>query len=320
MKLVAAEGALLEAVLGASYPQWNEGLSRRAYARWWDAQLQTAWGRANLHRYALLDADRVAASAKRYDFDAVLEGRRVRVMGIGAVFTQLDARSRGHARTLVDRMMEAGTAERFDYALLFSEIGADYYARLGFEPLPIREVTLRVAFKHGAPATLVRAGESRDLAAIAEIGRVRAAQYRWHLDRGVDLIQHAIAKKRLLAGLGPAGLRELHFFVAEEGAAAVAYLVFTAHGGVWTIEECGDRDPAGARVGAMLQVLLAREPAERPPAIRGWLPPGFTPPQVTITASAPPTEVMMVRPLAPGFSIDPPLGPDDVLYWHGDVF
>jgi hypothetical protein len=29
------------------------------------------------------------------------------------------------------------------------------------------------------------------------------------------------------------------------------------------IEECGDRDPSGARVGAILQALIAREPAKR---------------------------------------------------------
>ena len=50
------------------------------------------------------------------------------------------------------------------------------------------------------------------------------------------------------------------FFVAEEGASAVAYVVLNVNANGWTLEEAGDRDPAGARLGAMLQVLLAREP------------------------------------------------------------
>jgi hypothetical protein len=66
-------------------------------------------------------------------------------------------------------------------------------------------------------------------------------------------------------------------------------------GGTWTIEECGDRDPSGARVGAILQALIAREPVERRPTIRAWLPRGFLPPQVTIVSAKPSTEVMMVR-------------------------
>ena len=34
------------------------------------------------------------------------------------------------------------------------------------------------------------------------------------------------------------------------------------------IEEAGDRDPSGARLGAMLQVMLARYPSERLPEIK----------------------------------------------------
>ncbi len=60
----------------------------------------------------------------------------------------------------------------------------------------------------------------------------------------------------------------------------------------WTIEECGDRDPSGARIGAILQALIAREPVEQRPIIRGWLPPGFEPPQITIVSARPSTEVM----------------------------
>jgi hypothetical protein len=43
--------------------------------------------------------------------------------------------------------------------------------------------------------------------------------------------------------------------------------------------------PSGARLGAMLQALIAREPAERRPIINGWLPPGFIPPQITILSA-----------------------------------
>jgi hypothetical protein len=78
------------------------------------------------------------------------------------------------------------------------------------------------------------------------------------------------------------------------------------------IEECGDRDPAGARVGALLQALLAREPAERRPIIRGWFPPGFMPPQVTIVSVQPPLEHIGIRLLDP-------LGDDARTIWRGCV-
>src|SRR5918993_2187753 len=99
---------------------------------------------------------------------------------------------------------------------------------------------------------------------------VRAASVRFALRRDASLIHYALSKKRLLAGLGPSGLRQVEFFVAEEGASAVAYVVLTVSKGGWTLEEAGDRDPAAARLGGMLQVLLAREPSQRKPLIRGW--------------------------------------------------
>ena len=84
-------------------------------------------------------------------------------------------------------------------------------------------------------------------------------------------------------------------------------------------EECGDRDASGARVGALLQVMIAREPVERRPTIRGWLPPRFLPPQVTIASVTPSTAIMMVR-MLDRTAMLPRLSGDDVLYWRNDVF
>ena len=98
---------------------------------------------------------------------------------------------------------------------------------------------------------------------------------------------------------------------------AVAYVVITARSGAWTIEECGDRDPAGARVGAILQTLIAREPAAARPVIRGWLPQGFLPPQLTVVGRARSSEVMMIRALA---GATPRMKAEDVLYWRADLF
>jgi predicted N-acetyltransferase YhbS len=324
--LVAAEGALLEQVIDASFDIWHEGLSHPAYGRFYAAQVKTPWGAGHLRRWALADGAEVLASAKVYRFDATLDDRSIQVVGIGAVFTQPRHRGRGHARNLVERLLESAVAGGADLALLFSEIGPEYYARLGFTTIPTTDLTLLVteSIQHGAPATLVRGGDERDLANIAEMCRVRAAPYRFHLDRVRDLVHYAIAKKRLLAGLGPTGAREVQFFIAEEGASAVASVVIVRSerdGGVeWMLEEVADRDPTGARVGAILQVLIARDPTERRPTIRGWLPGGFCPPQVRIIGRQPSAEVMMIRPLTSRGTPAAPLTEADVLFWHADFF
>jgi hypothetical protein len=173
--------------------------------------------------------------------------------------------------------------------------------------------------RRGAPMTLIRGGEERDLAAVVAMGRIRADPFRFHLDRDVDFVQYVITRKRLLAGLGTAGARQLHFFIAEEGITAAAYVVVSIVGDMWTLEECGDRDPSGARVGAILQALIAREPVERRPTIRAWLPRGFIPPQVTIVSAKPSEPVMMVRAIE-STVLEPRLSTGDVLYWLSDMF
>ena len=86
----------------------------------------------------------------------------------------------------------------------------------------------------------------------------------------------------------------------------------------WSLEGCGDRDPSGARVGAMLQTLLARSPAGAPPIIRAWWPLGFEPPQLTLAPRPSTPIVMMVRALTD--EIPTTFAPPDVLFWHGDAF
>ncbi len=83
------------------------------------------------------------------------------------------------------------------------------------------------------------------------------------------------------------------------------------------ITECGDRDPSGARVGAIVEAMLARAGGRT--QIRAWLPPGFLPPQLKVLRSEAPQIAMMVAPLG-GFEIIPPLAGADLAWWHGDAF
>jgi GNAT superfamily N-acetyltransferase len=321
LNVVPAVGAVLERILDDTYPLWHEGLSRQNYSRFWAAQLRTAWGQAHLGRVALQDGPHVVASAKRLDLSMQIDGRIRRVLGIGAVFTAPAYRGRGAAKELISRMIETGEAEGFEFAALFSEISPRIYEQVDFVPVPLSDWRLTVDQKGGRPpAVLVRSGEERDIPAIAEISAARSARARLAVARGEDFIKYGIARKRLLAGLGPPGVRELEFLVTEEGHQPVAYVVCSSHLGSWFVEDAGDRDPSGARLGAMLQVMLARHPGEALPDIRGWFPDSLTPPQVRVAHAAPTNEVLMIRPLRDRTLPLPPLSAAEVVFWHADYF
>ncbi|HKW00333.1 MAG TPA: GNAT family N-acetyltransferase [Vicinamibacterales bacterium] len=316
MRLVTAEAGVLTEILDGTYPIWGEGLSRDAYEKWNRAQMETIWGRANLRRVALTDGGRVLSSAKRYDLEALSGGRRARVLGIGAVFTDPSLRGQGHAAALVEAMIADAAARGCELALLFSEIGAAYYERLGFHVIAQRVPTIEVVRKPGAPAQLVRAGEPTDFDAIAEMAARARHGAAFALDRSAHFIAFMLARKRLLAGLGPAGLRSVEFFVTEEAYRAVAYVVISRGPHGVFLEDCGDCDPTGARIGAMLQVLDAREPAEPPLRCRASIPPGLAPSQWRVLGDAPADEIMMARLLGE----DRAIMPSQTVYPHLDVF
>ena len=319
MKLVVAEGSLLEDILDATYPIWNEGLTRAAYGQWNGAQMRTPWGRDHLHRFALVDdRGRWVASAKRYQLPVRVNGIDTWMCGLGAVFAHPDERGRGYATAIVERLVERSQQEGAGLAGLFSEIGARFYERCGFAIAPMDEVTVRVTPGKGSPAMLVRSGDERDLPALALMHETRTADVPFALRRDPSLIHYALSKKRLLAGLGQRDVRHSEFFVAEEGASAVAYVLLTASRGGWTLEEAGDRDPAGARLGAILQVLIAREPSRTAPLIRTWWPPAFpVPPQLKLVDRVPARDIFMLRPF-PG--VVSPARAEDVFYWRSDYF
>ena len=158
----------------------------------------------------------------------------------------------------------------------------------------------------------------RDLPALVGIHETRASGVPFSFRRDTSLMQYALARKRLIAGLGTPGARHVEFFVVEEATVAVAYAVVQVTAGGWTLEEAGDRDPQGARLGALLQVLLAREPSLTVPRIRAWWPPAFpVPPQVQLTERVPAADLFMLRSLT---DRGLPSGPDDLFVWRSDHF
>lgn len=294
-------------------------LDARTLRRWQQALMQTAWGRTHIRPVALEDGDRLLASAMQYDLVAVLDGRQVRTCGVGAVLSHDDPTG-ASACALVDQVLDRAAAAGAELCLVFSPLETQWVQRRGLVDITPKAVRLTIAElrRPGTPMMPTRAGEDRDLTSIADMGAAQAARFRFHLTRDVDFIQHALISRRLMAGLQPQGVQELNFAVAEEGGGAAAYVVLTASPGLWTLHECGDRDPTGARVGAILQALLARDPTAARPVIRGALPPGFVPPQVSVAADTA-DGVVLAGPLgAARWQTD--LAAADTLYWPGDMY
>jgi predicted N-acetyltransferase YhbS len=140
MRIHDADRAQMEALLRESHAVWGEGMSVEDYLAFNLEQKGTAWAR---ERYRFLvgtdDAGAVTCGMKLYSFPGEIDGRQVLVAGVGAVFTLPAHRGRGLAAELVDAALTRARLRGHDAALLMSEIGGGYYARLGFRALPALE-------------------------------------------------------------------------------------------------------------------------------------------------------------------------------------
>lgn len=278
MTLVQADGRLLQRIVATTPLIAHHGLSRDAFAKYDAAQAKTAWAHRHRRRVALMRADEVLASAERYDLTGRLDRQLVTICGIAAVLDHgADDNGNSYRAVLVEQLLEEAARDGAVLALFSRAAGPMSTVPDGFAVVPTTDVELKVteSCRYGAPMTLVRGGEDRDLQAIAAMGHARADSFRFHLNRDVDLITHALTRRRLLAGLGLAGAQQLEFVIAEEGITAAAYIAISVVGDRWTIEECGDRDPSGARGGDPSGVDrpgTGRIPTGDPRVAATWLP------------------------------------------------
>ena len=123
-------------------PIWGGGLSEERFQMF---QRRLADAPEAKGRYRLLGwfvGDALTAAMKAYDLHAEFAGKPLRVLGIGAVFTPPSLRRRGYAAAMLRAAMEEYGRGGAHAAVLFSDIGARYYERLGFRTLESREATV----------------------------------------------------------------------------------------------------------------------------------------------------------------------------------
>jgi predicted N-acetyltransferase YhbS len=248
-----ADRAAMEAVLAQSHEIWGEGLSPAEYVRFSLEQKDTAWGRAR-YRFLVAEAGGTIVSALRlYSFPGAIDGRPIRLAGIGGVFTIKEHRGRGHARALIEAAIERAGALGHDTALLMSEIGPEYYERLGFEALPARAagcLPYLPAPWAGEPAWVgggdpeshvagLRPYEPSDLDDLSAIHDEAGRGQRFRLLRDRPAWEQAVLKADLWYRLRGAGGDRV--WVVERRGAVAAYVVLREVHGALQWREHGAR-------------------------------------------------------------------------------
>jgi predicted N-acetyltransferase YhbS len=233
-------------------PIWGGGLDE---ARFVAFQRRLADSLEAADRYRLLgwfEAEGSFVSAmKAYDLEGTCAGRALRLLGIGAVFTPPGLRRRGHAAAMLQAAMRDYAARGCHVAVLFSDIDAGFYERLGFRALESRECIVEAAelprpsggFRAAAP------GDEERLSAILACSRKAG---RLSLSRDGWTLRLQLRRLRELARARGVGEPEWGIIVSGRGgeAAAVVRLgrdtVDLLDAG-WTTEAARDRLLGGLR-------------------------------------------------------------------------
>ena len=238
MRIGEADRTQIESILGQSHAVWSDGLSLADYVAFNLAQKDSDWGR---ERYRFLagwgEDGALLSSLKLFSLPGSLDGRPVRVAGIGAVFTPAGQRGKGYAAALVEGALVQARDSGHDLALLMSEIGGEYYARLGFTALPAQEAACLVFLPvpwpkepawvaEGDPFAQVeglRPYAEADRDAVIGLREIATAGQRFHLRRDRAAWDQALFKATLGQGLRSDG--PLRIWVVERRGAVRAYVV-----------------------------------------------------------------------------------------------
>lgn len=131
------------AVLPFTAQLWAGNRSFEDYAAQTLEIARSPYGRRHYRTVGLYDNEAIVASCKLYERTLHHGERRIRGIGIGAVFTPVPYRGRGYASIMLAAALDQARRDGYEIAFLFSDIRPQFYSALGFTTLPSRQFSLR---------------------------------------------------------------------------------------------------------------------------------------------------------------------------------
>jgi GNAT superfamily N-acetyltransferase len=256
-------------VLPITAALWAGGRPRQVYTEHVTAIAHCGYGRRHYRTVGLYDGDRLLASFKRYERAIHSAGKRLRAVGIGAVFTPEELRGRGYASAMLAMELDRSRSEGFDVAYLFSDIRPAFYHELGFVEMPSHSMTLRADTLTADRVEVARLDE-KDWTGVQRCFELGERQRSWGFAR--TPLVWGMLRLRIRQGSEHPGSIETNL-VVRRGRAIAAYVLgarMPAHD-AYVLDEFGFADAAAATT---IPALL-RSAAGDLHRVTGWLPPDF---------------------------------------------
>jgi len=204
MTIRQAEWHEILTVLRETHGIWSVGMNRSDHRRFLQFQLNHDWSRSH-YRYMVYKRNgKIVSSCKLYEVGMTSAGKTFKVAGIGAVFTQPEARGTGCASQLLDDVIDMAAEDGYDAVLLYSEIGTEFYAQFGFEELGSSDIALlsrsadsvsKTAASSAPPPVVPRPLRESDLPALSR-HHMRWLRYQpYGIARPLDYWRYKLSKE-----------------------------------------------------------------------------------------------------------------------------
>lgn len=274
-RFVTPTAEQIRSVLGESHALWGAGLSVADYVGMWEEMADTRWGRAWYSWRALVDdQDRVLTSLKLYRPMLRLGETIGRTSAIGAVFTPRTFRRRGHAAALIRATCDEAERRGDRSALLFTDIGTEYYRTLGFSSLPCEDAlgSLPDAPLNAPRRVTFRSMTLDDLDAVARAHDAACARLPIAVLRDRDHWEFLLLRAAtFFRRLDRSGL-EHRFMIAMESSRPIGYLVAVLGPGEWNLRDAEAFDGEPGTLARLLESAAADASSAGATTVWGWIP------------------------------------------------
>ena len=207
-------------------PIWGGGLDEARFVLFQRRLADSSDARGRYRLLGWYEEGALTSALKAYDLRGSCAGKALPLLGIGAVYTPPGQRRRGHAAALLRATMAEYRARGARAAVLFSDIDAAYYEKLGFLPLESAECNVHLT-QLPKPSGGVRSSFAGDEEQLSRLfAAPRAGETRLCLSRDGWTLRFQLRRLRELARARGVGEPEWGMISADRTGDGAAMLRF----------------------------------------------------------------------------------------------
>ncbi len=238
---------------------------------------------------------RVVTACGCYHVSVRIDGAVERACAIGAVHTPAEFRGRGFAPRLLAFAEEQERALGKTVGLLYSDIGADYYARLAYRPCPSKQGWADVS---SAPKKLPDACEVRRIDALAVIPELSEIYDRAHAGLAISIARSPEYWRYLIIQRP-----DEEYYFAEQGGKRVGFMRVANRAQGLFLRDLALVDQTEQIERGMYSALIGLAVARGAARVGGWMPASAVCREL-FTVSDREKELTMLKPLVERIHIE----------------